>query len=205
MSASITKVQEVFQDDPNIVGAEPTVRRAMGLMDNGIFGIAHSPSYVENPGTSYAYDVESDFVAFHVTNSDLAKALGDDTYLHDFGLVGATWSGDALGIARSSETAVFGPALLTITGESDPRERSDYVIRLNVDWTNGDSIQIGGWAGGSDDLGLPVRLFGGGVVDANTNEITHVLHGHFAGTGAEEAFGSFKTPKYVGSFGATRQ
>ena len=93
MSAAITKVQEVFVDDPNIPYRQPTEKRVMGLMDNGYFGIGYGPGYVRDPNTPYAFSVPSGFAAFYVANDDLSRALGNHTYLSSFALDGVTWSG----------------------------------------------------------------------------------------------------------------
>ena len=105
MSAAITKVQEVFEDDPSTEYVEepPTEKSVMGLMDNGYFGIIYSPGYVRDPDTPYAFNVDSSYYSFYTINNDLHRTLGDDTYLISFALDGVTWSGDALGIAISSE------------------------------------------------------------------------------------------------------
>ena len=210
MSAAITKIQEVFHGGaPPLEAADnpEVVKRVIGLMDNGYFGIAHSSGHVANPGTSYSYDVASNFGAFYEANDVLSMAMGDHTYLRDYGLVGATWSGDALGFDKASETAVFGPASLAITSEADcpPNCRSDYHVRLNVDWTNGDSVELTGFAGGGDDIGLPLSAFNGAEYGTEPSSPTHRFRGHFAGIQAEEAFGVFETPEYIGAFGAKRK
>ena len=201
LSGAITKVQEVLTAVPGAGNTSPVVRRVMGVMDNGYFGIARAEGYVTSPQPR---TVAGNFGTFHEANSRMRAAMGTDKFLYEFGLVGAKWSGDALGFSRSSEAPVFGPASLTVTGEHDgSRWRSDYEIVVNVDWNNGDSIEMMGLAGGSDDVGLPHPGFFGDVPE--DAESTYILQGSFAGTQVEEAFGSFQTPEYMGSFGLKRQ
>ena len=206
MSGTITKVEEAHKTTHS--SGSNTVKhktnQIFGLMDHSYFGIAFDYSSHATPQD------RNDYSAFYATDDEFPNAIADDrgSIVRTPDLSGATWSGDAFGIRISSETLVFGQAALAITGERNPSDvpfRNPYTLQFNVHWNNGDTVQIDGYAGeGDHNLVGPFGISGTNA-DPDTGDYTHYVTGMFAGPQAEEAVGFFRTPEYVGAFGAERQ
>ena len=172
-------------------------------MHHGYFGISHATKrFAEGSVSTEGRSLATAFHSFYATNDSVSGALP----LSSLDLDGARWTGDALGVERTSELAVFGPASLTVLGgpvNPGTFEARDYSVRLKVTWNNGDSVQLDGVAGGVDDSGQ-YRCDFSGSGDTSTGDENFSFSGKFAGPNAEEALGAFRTADYVGSFGANR-
>lgn len=195
MSAGIMKVQRVNERDGG--NAAETGRQVVGIMAHGYFGVSHAAKrfkdgIVSNEGRGLV----TAFHSFHAADDSISGALP----LRSLGLDGARWTGDALGVARASGSAVFGSATLTVAAGPAPAGGGDHAIRLDVAWNDGDGLQLEGIAGGVDGDGG----FSGSAATPAGDELWS-LQGRFAGPGAEEALGAFRTVGYVGSFGAKRE
>ena len=205
MSSTITKVEESHKTTRQF-RTETIVyktNQVFGIMDHGYFGISYSHS-------SHALPQDrNDYTAFYATSAELPRTLSSDGQyaggqFEVLNLAGARWAGDALGIQISSETPVFGSAALTIIDgyEHVFEPLLGYLLRVNVQWNNGDNIQVDG----AIDHSYRHTFNGDYLIDIGI-EVTdgYFIQGAFAGSQAEEAFGSFETPDYVGSFGVERQ
>lgn len=194
LTAAIGKAQRINEHDGG--RAVETGRQVVGFMTHGYFGVSHATKrfnegFVSTEGRSLV----TAFHAFYAVDDSIAGAPP----LRALDLDGARWTGDALGIERGSERAVFGPASLTLTGQ--PASPGDYAVRLAVTWNDGGSLQLDGTAGGVDGAGR--GGFSGSRQSPAGDELWR-FGGTFAGTDAGEALGAFRTPDYVGAFGVRR-
>lgn len=202
MSADIAKVQRINE----YAGARALeiARQVVGLMDHGYFGVSHAAKrFNEGSVSNEGRSLVTAFHAFHAADDSISGALP----LRSLDLDGARWTGDALGVERASETVVFGPASLSVGGGAvgpGTSEVTDYAVRLDVAWSNGDRLRLDGSAIGADGS---IRHIGdsSGSGDGSTGEEAWRLGGKFAGANAEEALGAFRTVDYVGSFGVRRR
>ena len=111
LSGDIAKVQRV--NEYYGTRALEVGRQVVGLMDHGYFGIGHATKrFHEGMVSTEGRSRVSAFHAFHAADDSISGAMP----LRSLDLAGARWTGDALGVERASEAAVFGPASLEITG-----------------------------------------------------------------------------------------
>ena len=202
MSAEIVKVQRVNEYAGS--RALEIGRQVVGLMEHGYFGISHAAKrFNESSVSTEGRSLVTAFGSFYAADDSISGALP----LLSLDLDGARWTGDALGVERASETVVFGPASLRIVGGTvspGASEVRDWSVRLDVTWSNGDSLRLDGSAIGADGS---IRHIGdsSGSGDGSTDDEARTFSGKLAGPNAEEVLGAFRTAEYVGSFGARRQ
>lgn len=168
-----------------------TEKQVIAVMEHGWFGIAHA---VEDPVP--AFGDHFGYVAAYRAGNPLSRSL------ESLNLTGAAYSGDALAIEKNdSATGHVGTALLIVQDKSvwDRSIGHEYTVTLSVNLENGQHFNNIGIAGCETCGGTTRRSsFRGG-----TSEIDW-FGGHFAGPNAEQAFGTFETPAYVGSYGVSR-
>ena len=194
-SEGFDQTAEVYQTTRVNGALSPTTitdKQVIAVMEHGWFGIAHA---VEDPVP--AFGDHFGFAAAYRAGNPVSRSL------ESLNLAGAAYSGDALAIEKNdSATGHVGTALLIVQDKSvwQGSIGHQYTVTLSVNLENGQHFNNIGTAGCCNSTGFTAaeNTFGGGRTDVDE------FSGHFAGPNAEQAFGTFETPAYVGSFGVSR-
>ena len=179
LSSDITKIQRQHTF-PDGYGNEERVDRTFGILSGGVFSIERR-IFVDDFGqTRTEVGATSDLNEFQ--HSFYMEDQPDIFHLN------ATWTGDALGWQKSSLTPVYGPAEMKVSSTEIRRSNvTGFNFNLNVDWSNGDRMNIPFLAVSTGDF---IRVDG-----------DHPgVNASFFSSGAE-AIGVFETNSYLGSFG----